>query len=216
MLASTFHDIGYPIEKIDNWFSAFLSNFLRQQTAYPIEIEEILSSIFFDYLNFLSEEHYNLTKESIAVSGTCYLRDWKFHNILLNNLKLKKDHRIVSSLRLIHSLFTQENIRNFNQWFFDIFEPDIIPACQAISIHNLKIDYEVISLRQSPFAFLLVLCDSVQDWDRSVSQQDPSELVDIELRFSETTPTLLISLKIHSAKNPKTLIHLQKDSVQIN
>jgi hypothetical protein len=182
-----------------------LSNFLRSQTSYPIEIEKILSPVFFDYLKFLSEEHYNLTKEAIAVSGQCYFRDWKFHNILLNNLKLKKDHGIVSSLLLIHSLLTQENIRDFEQWFHDTFIDDIIPACHAISIHNLKIDYEKISLQKSPFAFLLILCDSVQDWERSVSQQDSSELIDIQLAFTTNFPNLIIELKINSEKKYQEL-----------
>jgi DNA-binding transcriptional regulator YiaG len=210
MLASTFHDIGYPIEKIDEWFSSFLNTFLRVKTAYPIEIERILTPVFFDYLRYLSEEHYNQTKEPMAVSGQCYLRDWKFHNILLDNLKLKKDHGIISSLLLIHSLFTQEKIRNFNEWLFETFEPEIIPACHAISIHNLKIDYEKISLSQSPFAFLLVLCDTIQDWERSVAGKDHSELKYIEVGFSDITPTIEFALQINSVRKFDELDELQK------
>jgi hypothetical protein len=195
MLTSTFHDIGYPIEKIDEWFASFLNTFLRVETAIPIEIEKILSPVFFDYLRYLSEEHYNQTSEPMTVSGTCYLRDWRFHSVLVNNLRMKKDHGIVSSLLLIHSLFTQEHFSNFHDWFFESFEPDIMPACHAIAIHHLKIDFERISLKKSPFAFLLVLCDSIQDWQRSIDGENPSELKDITISFSET-PEIKIDLDL--------------------
>lgn len=210
MLASTFHDMGYPIEKIDSWFTMFLNTFLSVETAYPIEIERILSPVFFDYLRYLSEEHYNQTKEPMAVSGQCYLRDWRFHNILLNNLKLKKDHGIVSALLLIHNLFTQETFSNFNNWLLDTFEPEILPACHAISIHNLKIDYETVSLKQSPFAFLLILCDSIQDWERSVDRQDYSEMVDISVEFSVGVPKISFILNIYSEKKYEEFDALQK------
>ena len=66
MLASTFHDMGYPIQQIDEWFSSFLKTFLKIDTVYQIEIEKIVTPVFYDYLKFISEEHYNLTTEPIA------------------------------------------------------------------------------------------------------------------------------------------------------
>ena len=197
------------MKELTNGSQVFLTHFLKLKQHIQLRLREF-SPVFFDYLRYLSEEHFNQTKEPMAVSGQCYLRDWKFHNVLLNNLKLNKDHGIVSSLLLIHGLFTQERILNFNDWLFDTFEPDIIPACHAIAIHNLKIDYERISLSQSPFAFLLILCDNIQDWERSVVGEDHSELIDIEVELAGEVPSIEIILRINSEKKFGELDKLKK------
>lgn len=200
MLASTFHDMGYPIQQIDEWFSSFLKTFLKIDTVYQIEIEKIVTPVFYDYLKFISEEHYNLTTEPIAISGQCFVRDWVFHSILQTNLR-RKNHGVISSLLLIHSLFTKEKTVRSNIWFLNAFPRDVLPACHAIALHALPSqDLDTIggiSLSKCPYAFLLVLCDTIQDWQRSLGKTDYSELYDIDFDMSGIVPVLTISLKIN-------------------
>ena len=55
---------------------------------------------------------------------------------------------------------------NWNQHFF---ENDIVNACSAIFLHNLSPSHfqsTRISRTKAPLAFLLKLCDSLQEWER--------------------------------------------------
>lgn len=210
MLAATFHDMGYPIEQIDTWFSAFLKTFLKVDAVYPIEIEKILTPVFFDYLTYISEKHYSLTIEPIAPSGHSPIRDWKFHSILQTNLR-KKNHGVVSSLLLIHSFLTQEKIARSRHWFLNTFPCEILPACHAIALHSLEFEGEEseISLSRCPYAFLLVLCDALQDWQRSLGATDYSELRAIDFSFSGDIPAIKCDLQINMDKKIEEMNKLE-------
>ena len=217
MLASTFHDMGYPIQQIDQWFSSFLGTFLKIDTVYQIEIEKIVTPVFYDYLKFISEEHYNLTTEPIAISGQSPTKDWVFHSILQTNLR-KKNHGVISSLLLIHSLFTKEKTVRSNNWFLNAFPRDVLPACHAIALHALpQPDLDAIggiSLSKCPYAFLLALCDAIQDWQRSLGKTDYSELEGIDFDMSGIVPVLTFNINIDTvafADKARELTALEKN-----
>ena len=209
MLASTFHDMGYPIEQIENWFSHFLRMFLKVDVPFQIDIEKILSQSFYDYLGYLSEWHYAMRTGTIAVSGRSIGRDWKFHEKLQTSLR-RKDHGVISSLLLMHSLLTQEKISLYRNWFVSIFPYEILPACHAISVHNLGFEDFKIGLSTYPYAFLLTLCDVLQDWRRCAPGKDYSELKDFNFRCRRSFPILEFKLKINLPKKEKEIIGLQE------
>lgn len=198
LLAATFHDMGYPIEQIDNWLSAFLNVFLKVDATYPIEIERILTPVFFNYLRYISEEHYNLTIDQIAPSGHSPVTDWAFHSNLETNLR-KKNHGVISSLLLIHSFFTREKITQSDTWFFETFPNEVLPACHAIALHSLE-GMEKVSFAKCPYAFLLQLCDAIQDWQRSLGGTDYSELKALDFSLSQNTPKMKFVLQINQEK----------------
>lgn len=207
MLAATFHDMGYPIQQIDEWFSAFLKTFLKIDSTYSIEIERILTPVFFDYLKFISEEHYNLLTEAIAPSSVSPVKDWAFHSHLQEELR-RKDHGVVSSLLLIHSILTQEKIAKSPDWFFSTFPKEILPACHAIALHNLQ-DVPK-NFGKCPYAYLLVLCDSIQDWQRSLGGTDYSELEAITVDFSDRIPVIKADLLINDTEKVGELNKLSR------
>jgi hypothetical protein len=179
MLAATFHDMGYPIEKVDNWFREFLSLFLKVDTPIQFGLDQILTPIFYEYVGYISGTHH--LKGLPASTGDANAqKDWRLHNILHNELK-KKNHGVISSLLLIHTLLTQEDIGRYQEWLFGTFLTDILPACHAIAVHNLELKDYKIKLKEFPYAFLLILCDALQDWKRSAPARDYSELIDINI-----------------------------------
>jgi hypothetical protein len=196
VLASTFHDMGYPIEKIDEWFERYLDMFLKVELPYKIEIERLLTPVFFEYVKYLSETHLNLAFHRCTPLGQETNRDWSFHNVLLMNLR-KKDHGIISALLLIHSLLTQEELAKEQGWFCGTFPHDIMPACHAISMHNLQEKNLKISFKNYPFAFLLRLCDELQDWGRSKNGLDQSEMLDFEINNEGNFPLINCTLKVN-------------------
>jgi hypothetical protein len=78
-----------------------------------------------------------------------------------------------------------------------------MPACHAISLHNFdnsEMKDLKISLSKYPYAFLLMLCDTLQDWQRSVQTQDYSELTEIQFSFPNGIPTTDFRLKINAPR----------------
>jgi hypothetical protein len=207
LLAATFHDMGYPIEQIDSWLSAFLKVFLKVDTTYPIEIERILTPVFFDYLRYISEMHYNLMTERIAPSGHSPVTDWAFHNELETALR-KKNHGVISSVLLIHSFFTREKVTQSQNWFYETFPLEVLPACHAMALHSLESNGMKASLAKCPYAFLLQLCDTIQDWQRSLGRTDYSELKRLDFSMKKKTPNIEFVLQINEEKKIEELNQL--------
>jgi len=216
MLSSTFHDMGYPIQQLDDWFSKFLNMFLKVDVQYQIEVEKVLTPLFFEYARYLSKEHAKqISGYSVSLPSEFEI-DWKFYNVLLTRLR-KKDHGIISALLLMHSLLTQEEIKKFSgeglEWIRQTFPHEIMPACHAISIHHLVQEIQTEdfrnNLRHHPYAFLLILCDVLQDWGRSISQKDYSELVDINIDCSHHRPVISCNLQVNNKRKLEELDMLE-------
>jgi len=76
-------------------------------------------------------------------------------------------------LHVYEDVYSSGTRINWNQRCFD---EDIVPACAAIFVHNLPADCfneKKIRLSKAPLAFLLNLCDALQQWERP-SQDNPS------------------------------------------
>lgn len=74
-----------------------------------------------------------------------------------------------------------------------------VPACHAICLHNLETI--TVEFERYPLAFLLILCDELQDWGRHVSRshehQQAIKLVDIDVNMSMTHGSRFV-FKIHA------------------
>ena len=197
MLASTFHDVGYPIEQVDRWFSNVLQMFLKTDTSYKIEIEKALTPVFFEYVKYLSETHMSLKFNKRERIGQPNDRDWRLNDLLLTNLR-KKDHGVIGALSLIHSLLTQEVLASNQEWLDGTFPGEIMPACHAISLHNLSPKDVKIDFKNYPYAFLLSLCDELQDWGRTMTGEDHSELVELRVDFEKEVPVIDCILEINN------------------
>lgn len=211
MLAATFHDMGYPIETIGELLKIIIRDFLRVDVPYEVEIEKILTPAFFEYTKYIAAMHVALPnsigypRAVVSIEQSTRI-DWGFYNKLLMYLK-RKDHGVISALLLMHSLLTQEKFYHGDTWFFSVLPDKIMPACHAISMHNLEL--KELSFREYPYAFLLKLCDELQDWGRSIGEKDASELIDIEISSIDTIPLLDFTLRINDIAKKKDLQRLQ-------
>ena len=90
-------------------------------------------------------------------------------------------------------------------WNQKYFEGTILNACSAIFLHNLPTSYfslQKINRHNAPTAFLLKLCDSLQEWERpSKNNQagEPASNFDITI----TTRGLELSANVSSSKATK-------------
>lgn len=212
MLASTFHDMGYPIQELENLFSMFIDMFLKVSTKYHMNIDDILTSNFYNYVEYLSEIHYQFTtlnQNQWGLNRNCR-KDYRFLNLILTKLRAK-DHGVISALLLIHSVLSKEKFINREQWLNRDFPFYIMPACHAISVHNLRTDDICITFNETPFAFLLILCDEMQDWGRSKNTIDQSELLDVIVNNTLETPKIEFKIRVNSAKKINSLELLKKN-----
>lgn len=213
MLASTFHDMGYPIEKMGELIRLYFDMFLKVETSFDINIENILTHNFYDYIQYLAEFHYvvdRLQENKWELYGdTKNKLDFQFQETLLNKLR-KKDHGTISAILLLHSLLTKEKLVKNDDWLKKDLPCWIMPACHAISLHTFTYEEMQISFKKFPFAFLLSLCDELQDWGRSINEKDHSTLKGIYINENEDKPEIVIKIMCNNKKKYDNIKLLKK------
>lgn len=149
LYSSLFHDIGYPIEKIGE-----IENYVRKMIrSFPDIHFDIVSNIqyHFDYLQIL--------KDIANFGGSLNDRTNNSASILREALIAyhQKDHGIMSSL-IVYNNFKNE-----------MRKPFLLPGLQGMAMHNLKEEQLGFKIKfdDFPFAYLLVLCDEIQEWGRA-------------------------------------------------
>ncbi len=197
MLTSTFHDIAYAIQEIDKWMNALLQNFLGVE-SFSFDISRALPMIYDDFLRMISQWHRRPLVRPMG--GTLDMQDWTFYNKLCNKLS-KKEHGVLGGIMLAHLLAVREGFtERENTW--DFFY-NHLPACHAICLHHLKVP---IKFELHPIAFLLSLCDELQDWGRPsnlLTLQSPLIFRNIDVTKSSSTHRIKVVVEIQANKRRK-------------
>jgi hypothetical protein len=192
MLASTFHDVAYPIETMDDWLNQLLEKFLGIRPNFYHNIMQLLPLSYGYFLQMISSQH--KSPHPLTLKESLEEIDFPlFHKI--NAGLIEKNHGVLGALMLAHLLATKEN-KNGDAWDFLI---NNLPACHAVCMHNLKsIDIE---FSRHPFAFLLVLCDELQDEGRPSKHpnQDTIRFINIDI-IDASLPKVQIKIEITKAR----------------
>jgi hypothetical protein len=187
MLASTFHDVAYPVQETEEWLNDLFDKFLGVNPKLSFNIAQIMPTIYVDFMRMLSYYHKD-PKQPFLNKSDFLDMDWIFLNDLGSKL-IEKDHGVLGALMLCHRMAIREKFlaqksdnRARNPW--DFFY-NHMPACHAICVHTLN---EVkIAFHKHPFAFLLILCDELQDWGRPSNKdnKDNINLLDISVEICD-------------------------------
>ena len=88
-------------------------------------------------------------------------------------------------------------------WGRKHFDKEIVDACSAISIHNIigDLDNVNITYRSARLAYLLILCDSIQEWDRFSPGQRFYDPFSIRPTFRNDIPNIHLSLPNYKIDN---------------
>lgn len=144
LYASLFHDIGYPIAKIHE-----IKNFVRDIIrSFPDFHFDIVSELQFDF------DPINTLKDIANFGDSQNNRASFLRESLITHYQ--KDHGIISSLIVFN---------NFKKKYRERF---LLAGLQGMAMHNLskeKLGFEI-KFEDFPFAYLLVLCDEIQEWGR--------------------------------------------------
>jgi hypothetical protein len=197
MLASTFHDVGYAIEDMEYWLNEILKRFLGASPRFSFNIMEALPLIYVDFLRLISHWH---THSLLGATSrdSMGIEDWTFYDELSSKL-VEKHHGVLSGLMLAHLLAVREGFTIDREYDFLY---NHLPACHAICVHNLPsipLDFD-----KHPIAFMLALCDELQDWGRPSAQNDQDVLYlnDIQV-IGGPSPTVRFSIEVSETRKER-------------
>ena len=200
LLASTYHDVSYPIQRFDDWLKAFFINFLNVKTN-PVYIDMsqiLLERSYLLNLHKLSDFSYQLYKKVSPVLEKDYL-----HSLWMKKF-LERNHGVFSSLILLDKYKTDATL--IDKYFGDVFFSQVLPSGVAIALHDQNVwEEEVIPqiiFEKDPITFLLIYCDTVQEWGRPITPYS--------IQQSPYTP-LITSYQV---KNSKVSVSLTYDIVE--
>lgn len=175
-LASFFHDVAYPVE-ISQRIIVKYTDVIEQCAPHPKQRRVRLNPEEFLFLNN--------NRHSLDMIGE-RIREW---NINLNAKEIYSEmvttgdacHGVYSAiflLSMLDDIYQQANPKREylsvvgqggRDWNETYFVQDIVSACSAIFLHNLEVRVlgtKSIDVEKAPLAYLLRLCDILQDWDR--------------------------------------------------
>jgi len=195
LIAATYHDFNYMIQKFDEWTKNFFISalYLNKEDKNPASIHLSESYVKRGYM-FKTK----ILTKILAMKIDDVVLDFLYDRILE-----KKNHGIISGLSLLKYLENNNNNNNNNK----LSDRVISSACKAISIHdkniweylsgiakdsevdevgnkfkNLKV-IERIHFKEDPISFLLIIADSIQEEGRTKVSSNKAELQ--KLYFNE-------------------------------
>lgn len=194
MLTATFHDVAYSIQEMESWLNSLFEKFLGVKPDFHYNITQVMPITYLDFMRLISRWHKSSYRfQQIDDVGEI---DWTFYNEIGSRL-VEKDHSILGSLMLAHLLAVKEGFATERKWDFLY---NHLPACHAISLHHLP--SVSVEFRKHPFAFLLVLCDELQDEGRPSNESNRDTIYIDEIDITSTTIPE-IQFKIEISENRK-------------
>lgn len=192
LIASTYHDIAYPIEKGNELYMNFFVKFLElnENIIENIDIGQIFSNKNYGMLIDQICDLYNSLQEGTSWNVNFDNQqkinvDYELRGKILRLIK-EKDHGVLGCLILIHKSVSD-----------DRYSKIIYPAALAIALHNdmLK-DLDEIKFEKNPLAFLLVYCDLVQEWGRKQNNQYGKATLENITILPDDTHNLVVKTEI--------------------
>lgn len=206
MLASTFHDIAYPLQNIDYWINDILNIFIGINPHISISISNLMPPIYDHFLQQISRENRGPLRAMAETNDN--LIDWKFYNTLTEKM-YEKDHGVYGGVILAHKLAIRDGFYERPNRQGD-FSRNHLPACHAICCHTL--DY-AIHFRKHPYAFLLKLCDEIQDWGRPSTNTEREIIKLIDIKIDNNLPIVIIELDLNNSSQNILIQKLSKDKM---
>lgn len=189
-IASIYHDVGYPSEKLEILVKEF----------FKTEVDREIKSLF-DWSSVIvannNIKHIRELSELFGKGEQSKIE--KFEKWFYKSLFEDHDHGVLTALMLLNKDWAKNDI------------PLVSEAALAIAIHNWKrvsnnIEFEIgpLKMEEFPLAFFLSYCDTAQEWGRkvllelwreeSMQAKTPEILLDklddVEVKQDTTTVTI--------------------------
>lgn len=213
LIASTFHDVAYPIQRSDDLYNRFFDSFMGigGTVVDRIGLERVVSKRRYGKLiDQLCDFYFSLNNRRVpwkynSKEQTMICVDDDFRAAFQQTLLEVKDHGVLGALVLLHQ----------SRAGGEEYSTVIYPAALAIALHKdmLFEIHEDLRFEYNPLAFLLRYCDLVQEWGRKdagttgILEPEIPRLLDIktylgdDLKVHIATTVDLASLRIAEEKS---------------
>jgi hypothetical protein len=189
LIASTFHDFAYPLERYSKWNDELFNKILNIKPSPTVMgFEKITTEKnFLEYLDQI--DHLLLCYNSTGKKWCCrspHTTNENLRRFFLNKIVEERNHGLLSSLALLKKSETEKKIDK------DTTEKIIYPAAVGIAIHDegvwqpfrgrkpswrkkspkweqdfMKLNYlNHLDFSIHPLSFLLIYCDTAQEFGR--------------------------------------------------
>ena len=186
LLASTFHDVGYPVQQHDFLTRAFFKDFLGVDSI-PIMVN--FSSVLTDtrFLRYIDRltSFYAFCNSVEAPQkqwrySKAYEIDDELRKLFLKNLICKPNHGVISALALLDGIESSSKEDTSGVQKDSIFSNAVMSAALAILLHDDEVfrNMDEIYFKKNPLAFLLIYCDTIQEWGRPTALKAYSSIED--------------------------------------
>lgn len=184
-LTALFHDIGYPFQLAHEQIKAYANCLWGEENPIaPFIAYENMDDLLTLGGRIKNESSFNAvqTVDEMLAYGINYRLGYPLH-VLLSGLVERYKHQ---SRYMDHGYFSAVLLFNRLAEANTPFTDEILDVLTAITLHNNFNRYDIkqalnknvaIPEKKHPLAYLLVLCDELQDWDRTafgyISKKDP-------------------------------------------
>lgn len=175
LVASSFHDMAYPVQLYDSWAKKFFNDVfnITDMGAADLKsqfIDKTLLSCMGYLINSLCETHLEGPLQGNWLADKEDLTHFFYekitgvkHHCILSGVSLLKKAIEVNDTNLLKEIFT--------------------PAALAITLHDKEVwkglkqchGLSMIKFDDDPLAFLLLFCDCVQEWGRPIGLGEERE-----------------------------------------
>jgi len=204
LLCSTFHDFCYPIQMFETLNRKFLKKFLQVKAELPIYLQTERVLLEGEQLKLIDQlvslyKHYkeNSVGASWIFDDKCII-DNKIRLLFLKQMIENKNHAPLSALALLNTISKERIARMSYNYRQTTFSTAVYPAALAIVLHDNSILQEIpenynISFENMPLQFLLIYCDTAQEFGRTDSNEScllknfdlQSNFINIQLVFTD-------------------------------
>ena len=229
LLASTFHDIGYPVQQFDKWMNSFFSDFLDvKEIPTSIDLGKLLLiRNFQDYLDKLTSLYsalYQLNGGTHWKYNSPHRIDHELRRMFSSKLIEERNHGIISALILLDRIENSKIAQNDSNYIDTTFSSIVMPAALSIAMHDMGIflskNIEKIEFRKDPITFLIIYCDTIQEWGRPTSpiitdSENTPFLTKYSIDDEKVSVTLTYRkiIKVKSMSEEKTTFKLKEEEV---
>jgi len=178
LLAATFHDIGYLVQQFDEWLNSFFKEFL-EISEIPINLDFgklFLIRNFQEYVDKLTSLYmsiYSDKKEGEWTYNGKHIVDNEFRKMFSSKLISDRNHGLISALILLDRIENSKVVQGISNYKDGTFTSSIMPSALSISLHDAEIflndKIKQIEFSKDPLSFILIYCDTIQEWGRPIS-----------------------------------------------
>jgi len=193
LIAASFHDIAYPIEKYHQWIKSCFDMVCKIDRD-PIELElkqQFIDEKLLGCMGYLICEYCKVYEKQPQLTHNWLVEKDKTIQFFYDQISRHKNHGVMSSISLLKMIQLEENKNKIKEKFqkekdpFDYCLKNIfMPSSLAIALHDKKV-WDItteIKFADDPLTFLLIFCDTVQEWGRP-SKAEEKEAINKGMKF---------------------------------